>query len=150
MHVRCFAKRLNLLPGGVYVHAHVLAEFLQHLKNCRQFLFRKHSDLKIQMRSPFGLARHSSLADQDEDSQEHAFERNDERQDAERKRVKGFQTGDLVRAVVTGGIKRGTYVGKVAVRTSGSFNITTTHGIVQGIPHRFCRLIARSDGYSYS
>jgi 5-methylcytosine-specific restriction endonuclease McrA len=66
------------------------------------------------------------------------------------KRVKGFQTGDLVRAVVTGGTKRGTYVGKVAVRTSGSFNITTTHGIVQGIPHRFCRLIARSDGYSYS
>ena len=66
------------------------------------------------------------------------------------KRVKGFQTGDLVRAVVTGGTKRGTYVGKVAVRTSGSFNITTTHGIVQGIPHRFCQLIARSDGYSYS
>jgi len=68
----------------------------------------------------------------------------------QQKRVKGFQTGDLVRAVVTGGTKRGTYVGKVAVRTSGSFNITTTHGIVQGIPHRFCQLIARSDGYSYS
>ena len=68
----------------------------------------------------------------------------------QQKRVKGFQTGDLVRAVVTAGAKRGTHVGKVAVRTSGSFNITTTHGIVQGIPHRFCRLIARSDGYSYS
>jgi 5-methylcytosine-specific restriction endonuclease McrA len=68
----------------------------------------------------------------------------------QQKRVKGFQTGDQVRAVVTHGTKRGTYVGKVAVRTSGSFNITTTHGIVQGIPHRFCQLIARSDGYSYS
>lgn len=68
----------------------------------------------------------------------------------QQKRVKGLQTGDLVRAVVTHGTKRGTYVGKVAVRTSGSFNITTTHGIVQGIPHRFCQLIARSDGYSYS
>lgn len=68
----------------------------------------------------------------------------------QQKRVKGFQTGDQVRAVVTHGTKRGTYVGKVAVRTSGSFNITTNHGIVQGIHHRCCRLIARSDGYCYS
>jgi 5-methylcytosine-specific restriction endonuclease McrA len=65
------------------------------------------------------------------------------------KRVKGFQTGDVVRAVVPGGRKAGTYVGKVAVRASGSFNIVTSQGTVQGISHRFCRLIARSDGYSY-
>lgn len=63
--------------------------------------------------------------------------------------VKGFQTGDLVRAVVPAGRKAGTYVGKVAVRTSGSFNIATSQGTVQGIPHRCCRLIARADGYSY-
>ena len=68
----------------------------------------------------------------------------------QQKRVKGFQTGDLVRAVVTRGTKQGTYLGKVAVRTSGRFNITTNHGIVQGIPYHCCRLIARSDGYSYS
>jgi 5-methylcytosine-specific restriction endonuclease McrA len=66
------------------------------------------------------------------------------------KRVEGFQTGDLVRAVVTSGSKRGTYAGKVAVRSSGRFNITTSQGIVQGIARRFCRLIGRSDGYSYS
>jgi len=65
------------------------------------------------------------------------------------KRVKGFQTGDLVRAVVTTGTKQGTYVGKVAVRSSGSFNVTTKHGTIQGINHRFCVLVARSDGYSY-
>lgn len=65
------------------------------------------------------------------------------------KRVKGFQTGDLVRAVVTTGTKQGTYVGKVAVRSSGFFNITTKHGTKQGINHRFCVLVARSDGYSY-
>lgn len=65
------------------------------------------------------------------------------------KRVQGFQTGDLVRAVVPGGKKTGTYLGKVAVRTSGSFNIATSHGTAQGINHRFCRLIARADGYSY-
>jgi len=67
----------------------------------------------------------------------------------QRKRVKGFQTGDLVRAVVTSGTKQGTYMGKVAVRTSGSFNITTRHGTTQGISHRCCVLVARSDGYTY-
>src|SRR5260221_624814 len=65
------------------------------------------------------------------------------------KRVKGYQTGDIVRAVVTKGKRIGTYVGKVAVRTSGSFNITTTHGVVQGISHRSCTPIHRSDGYRY-
>ena len=65
------------------------------------------------------------------------------------KRVAGLQTGDLVRAVVPSGTKRGTYVGKVAVRSSGCFNITTSQGIVQGIAHRYCQLIARSDGYRY-
>jgi len=65
------------------------------------------------------------------------------------RRVKGFQTGDLVRAVVTAGYKVGTYVGRVAVRTTGSFNITTRQGTVQGISHRFCTLVHRSDGYSY-
>jgi 5-methylcytosine-specific restriction endonuclease McrA len=65
------------------------------------------------------------------------------------KRVKGYQTGDIVRAVVPMGKKIGTYVGKVAVRTSGSFNITTARGVVQGISHRFCTPIHRSDGYRY-
>jgi hypothetical protein len=65
------------------------------------------------------------------------------------KRVQGFQTGDLVRAVVTSGTKAGIYVGKVAVRTRGIFNITTAHGRVTDIHHRFCTLIARSDGYTY-
>lgn len=65
------------------------------------------------------------------------------------KRVKGYQTGDIVRAVVHQGKKVGTYVGKVAVRSSGSFNITTTHGVVQGISHRYCTPIHHSDGYRY-
>lgn len=65
------------------------------------------------------------------------------------KRVQGFQTGDLVRAVVSSGSKQGTYVGKVAVRSSGAFNITTAGGTVQGIHARYCVLVARSDGYTY-
>lgn len=65
------------------------------------------------------------------------------------KRVQGFQTGDLVRAVVTSGTKQGTSVGKVAVRTRGVFNITTAQGVVTDIHHRYCTLIARADGYTY-
>jgi hypothetical protein len=41
--------------------------------------------------------------------------------------VKGFQTGDTVKAIVPKGKNQGTYHGRVAVRTSGSFNITTAH-----------------------
>lgn len=63
--------------------------------------------------------------------------------------VQGFQTGDLVRAVVTSGKKIGSYVGRIAVRATGSFNITTARGTVQGINYRFCNLIHRCDGYSY-
>lgn len=61
----------------------------------------------------------------------------------------GFQTGDMVKAVVTKGKKAGTWLGRVAIRASGSFNIRTIDGLVQGIHHRFCTLIQRADGYGY-
>jgi 5-methylcytosine-specific restriction endonuclease McrA len=66
------------------------------------------------------------------------------------KRVKGFQTGDMVKAVVPTGKKAGVYIGRVAVRTSGSFNIKTEKGTVQGISYKYCRLLQRRDGYQYS
>ena len=62
----------------------------------------------------------------------------------------GFQTGDRVRAIVTEGKKTGTYAGRVAVRSSGSFNIQTGSGVVQGISYKDCRLLQRADGYGYS
>lgn len=65
------------------------------------------------------------------------------------KRVKGFGTGDMVRATVTKGCKIGEYVGRVAVRASGSFNIQTATGVVQGIGHKCCRVTQRADGYGY-
>ncbi len=65
------------------------------------------------------------------------------------KQVKGFQTGDMVRAIVTKGTKVGTYTGRVAIRSTGSFNVTTTHKTVQGISHRFCTVLHRCDGYGY-
>jgi 5-methylcytosine-specific restriction endonuclease McrA len=66
------------------------------------------------------------------------------------KKVKGFQTGDMVKAIVTTGTKQGTYVGRVAVRSTGSFNIVTPNQTVQGISHRFCRMVHQNDGYSYT
>ena len=62
----------------------------------------------------------------------------------------GFATGDLVRATVPSGKKSGTHVGRVAVRSSGSFNVRTGSGVVQGISHKHCRLLQRADGYGYS
>jgi 5-methylcytosine-specific restriction endonuclease McrA len=61
-----------------------------------------------------------------------------------------FQTGDIVKAIVTTGKKVGNYVGKVAIRSSGSFNISTKDGLVQGISHKFCKRIQAKDGYSYA
>ncbi len=66
------------------------------------------------------------------------------------KKVCGFQTGDHVRALVPAGKKAGTHVGRVAVRASGSFNIQTATGVVQGIGHRRCTLLQRADGYGYA
>jgi 5-methylcytosine-specific restriction endonuclease McrA len=64
--------------------------------------------------------------------------------------VQGFQTGDIVKAVVTTGKKVGEYVGRVAVRSSGSFNISDKSGLVQHIKHSCCKAIHRKDGYGYS
>jgi 5-methylcytosine-specific restriction endonuclease McrA len=63
---------------------------------------------------------------------------------------KGFQTGDIVKAVVTSGKKLGTYLGRVATRATGSFNISTTGGLIQGISNKYCKHIHKKDGYSYA
>ncbi len=65
------------------------------------------------------------------------------------KRVKGFQTGDIVKAVVTKGKKIGTYIGRVVVRARGSFDIGIGKKKVSGISYKYCQLIQRVDGYEY-
>lgn len=64
----------------------------------------------------------------------------------------GYQTGDLVRAVVPPPLKTaGTHHGRVLVRASGSFDIMTGPGKrVAGVNARYCQRIHRRDGYSYS
>jgi len=65
------------------------------------------------------------------------------------KAVHGFATGDLVKAVVPTGKKAGCHQGRVAIRATGSFNIQTKDGVVQGISHRHCTRVQRGDGYGY-
>jgi hypothetical protein len=61
------------------------------------------------------------------------------------KMIGGFQTGDMVRAEVPKGKHAGIHVGRVAVRATGSFRV----GRADGINWKHCRILQRSDGYSY-
>jgi len=78
---------------------------------------------------------------------EHGFPRG--RAKSRQKIYFGFQTGDLVRAVVPSGKRAGTHVGRVLCRKSGRFDITTEQGRQGGIHHRHCRAIHIMDGYTY-
>ena len=62
----------------------------------------------------------------------------------------GFQTGDIIKAVVTNGKKTGKYMGRVLCRATGSFDITTKTGRVSGISHKYCSTTHKKDGYSYA
>lgn len=65
-------------------------------------------------------------------------------------RVRGFRTGDLVKAVVPPHLKaRGVYRGRVLVRTRGIFDLQTRHGRVKDIPARYCHNVQQKDGYTY-
>jgi hypothetical protein len=67
------------------------------------------------------------------------------------KRMKGYQTGDLVRAVVPPPLKTaGTHVGRVLARATGSFDIMTKHRKVAGVSYQYCQPIHRNDGYHYT
>lgn len=63
------------------------------------------------------------------------------------KRIRGYSTGDLVRAQVPDHLRtRGTHLGRAAVRASGSFRV----GKVDGINARYCSLLQRADAYAYA
>ncbi len=62
----------------------------------------------------------------------------------------GFQTGDIIKAVVTSGKKIGEYTGRVLCRATGSFDIATSEGRISGISHKYCSAIHKKDGYSYA
>ena len=61
----------------------------------------------------------------------------------------GFQSGDMVKAIVPKGKYTGTWYGSVACRSTGSFNINLIKGRIQGINHKHCQITQRFDGYKY-
>ncbi|MFW9997155.1 MAG: RNA-guided endonuclease IscB [Candidatus Odinarchaeota archaeon] len=63
----------------------------------------------------------------------------------------GFQTGDLITASVPRGKYKGKWRGRVAVRSSGYFDIKGTDNkrICQGISFKHCRLIQRANGWHH-
>jgi 5-methylcytosine-specific restriction endonuclease McrA len=63
--------------------------------------------------------------------------------------VHGFQTGDLVKAVIPHGKFRGTHQGRLAVRARGSFVIQTPKGNVE-THYRHCIRLMHNDGYTYT
>jgi 5-methylcytosine-specific restriction endonuclease McrA len=64
--------------------------------------------------------------------------------------VGGFRTGDLVRAVVPASSRKaGTYIGRIAMRATGSCNLKAVGGTIEGIHVRYCQPLQRGDGYSY-
>lgn len=65
------------------------------------------------------------------------------------RQVRGFETGDVVRAVVPRGKRVGTHVGRVAVKASGAFTVTTSGGSIPDVSVRYCRKIQGNDGYAY-
>ena len=66
------------------------------------------------------------------------------------KRVRGFQTGDMDKAVEPKGKYQGTHIGRLSsVRASGRFTIQTKSGQV-GKTHKYCQVIQHADGYNYT
>ena len=65
----------------------------------------------------------------------------------------GFKTGDMVKVIVPTGTKTkvptGTYTGRVAVRSSGHFDVKTKDAKIT-VSHKYCKPIYLMDGYSYA
>ena len=63
----------------------------------------------------------------------------------------GFMTGDHVKAIVPTGKHAGTYVGRVAVRASGTMTVVTNTGRrIDGTTYKNLRLIQHADGYQHT
>ena len=68
---------------------------------------------------------------------------------ARQKTFFGFKSGDMIVADVPTGKKRGSYEGVVLCRKTGSFDIKTLSGRIQGINHKYFRLVQHTGGYMY-
>lgn len=69
------------------------------------------------------------------------------------KRVQVSDTGDRIRAGVSGSVMAGVHKARMAVRTSGRVHIQTrSNGVsldIQAIRHRHCQVVQCNDGYGF-
>ena len=65
--------------------------------------------------------------------------------------IRGFISGDMVKAVVPKGKYKGTHYGTIAMRSTGRADIKNRKGIcvAQGIDSVFAEIVQRFDGYGY-
>ena len=66
------------------------------------------------------------------------------------KSVFGFMSGDIVSANVPKGKFKGSYVGRITIRKTGTFALATSTGQKFDVNHKYCKIVHRSDGYNYS
>ena len=69
---------------------------------------------------------------------------------ARQKQFFGFQTGDMVKAIVPAGKNKGMWYGRVLCRKTGYFDVKTTTDRKGGINHKNIKLVQQNDGYEYS
>lgn len=62
----------------------------------------------------------------------------------------GFQTGDIVKALVPKGKFAGKHVGRISVRATGHHALKIGSRPQFDLNHKYCTLVQRADGYSYS
>jgi cell shape-determining protein MreC len=58
--------------------------------------------------------------------------------------IKGFQSGDFIKAIIPKGKYKGIHEGRIAIRTNGVFNLSG-----KGINWKYCKVFHLSDGYNY-
>lgn len=66
-----------------------------------------------------------------------------------KKSVYGFQTGDIVKAVISKGKNKGDHMGRIVVRGRGVFSISGKDRTVVSVSYKNCGLVFRNNGYDY-
>jgi len=70
---------------------------------------------------------------------------------ARQKSFFGFQTGDIVKAIVPKGKYKGSWIGAVACRKRGEFVIKNNEGKkIAETNYKNCKVLSRADGYEYT
>ena len=64
--------------------------------------------------------------------------------------IKGFKTGDFVKAVIPKGKNQGIHFGIVSVRSTGSFCLKESKRKVDGVNAKYCKAVQQATGYSFS